>query len=216
MRGLLLVLVMLPGAVFAGPWLRDEGAGFLSFSSTIEEAKEPGAADTFTTLYGEYGLRPKLTLGVDMGVDELGFYKAIAFAVMPVTQLSSERKISLEFGVGTTDGAPVMRPGFAIGHGVSFNGMSGWMSFETRAEIQIWDADLAISTDVTFGLNATKQTKWIFQLQQGGAMSDPDYLRFAPSVVVQTGNGRHLELGMTAGVQNASAVGLKIGLWHEF
>ncbi|RKF14935.1 hypothetical protein D6850_08700 [Roseovarius spongiae] len=208
-----LLLLLLPGSAAAGAWLREKGAGFLSYDVTL---KEGGATRGYGSLYAEYGVRPRLTLGVDMGSNEEGRYEAFAFAVLPLGRPDAPLRRSLELGLGAVEGAAVFRPGLSVGRGFMALGQSGWVALDSRALISLDTGEIRTKTDVTLGLNRGERAKWILQLQQGGPMADPDYLRLAPSVVLRTRPGRHLELGMTAGLGGAEDYGIKLGVWREF
>lgn len=208
-----LLIGLLPGPLMAGAWLRDEGVGFVSLTTTLEEPQDWGAPDGYGALYAEYGLTPDLTLGLDLGVDEGGREKAIAFAVLPFHR--DGLRINFEIGVGTSDAHPVLRPGVSVGRDISLAGLGGWFSVDARASVTE-DHDPVFATDITLGLAPRPRLKLIAQLQQGGPMPDPDWLRAGASVVWEESPGRHLELGVTAGITGAESFGLKLGLWQEF
>ncbi len=212
----LILLLLVPGQALAGPWLRDVGRGFLSYSVTLEDVEKSGETNSYGAVYAEYGVRRNLTLGLDLGAGEQGYSKAIAFAVLPLTPQTQDTRISAEFGLGTVQDNAIIRPGIAIGRSFEFLDRFGWMSIETRAEIGIQSGDVALSTDLTLGYNTGLRSKWMMQLQHGGTMADPDYMRLVPSVVIKTHPGRHLEFGVTAGVWNTTALGVKLGIWQEF
>ncbi|UXX84059.1 hypothetical protein [Roseovarius pelagicus] len=216
MRCLLILLLLLSAQAKAGPWLRDTGAGYLSYALTLEDVASTGAADGYGSVYAEYGVRPKLTLGLDIGSDEQGAYKTFAFAILPLARQSRRTKITGEIGLGTIDGTAVARPGIAVGRSFEFLDRFGWVSIETRAEIGVDQGDIGISTDLTLGYNPGPRSKWMVQLQQGGPMADPDYLRIVPSVVIETKPGRHYEFGVAAGIKNTATFGVKLGVWQNF
>lgn len=231
-RALLLLTLMLPDLAQAGPWLRTEGEKFLSFSLLFEDVDERGSANGYASLYGEYGATPNLTLGVDIGTNEDGDFNAFAFALLPISR--DRIKVAFEIGAGlvgragtlrsdlsggsfsAVTSALAVRPGLSIGTGFTAMGTDGWFAIDTRGEFMVEDGDAALASDITLGLKPRPRTKVILQLQQGGPMSDPDYMRFAPSVVWEVRPGRHLELGATAGLKNAEAYGFKLGFWRQF
>ncbi|WP_425038089.1 hypothetical protein [Primorskyibacter sp. S187A] len=55
-------LLIVPGLVAAGPWPRGVGTAFVSTATEVYEA-EDGELSQYSSLYGEYGLTPKLSLG---------------------------------------------------------------------------------------------------------------------------------------------------------
>ncbi len=217
MMRLLLCLLMLSTPAQAGPWLRDKGSGFISWHVTGEDPEQSGAARVYTGIFAEYGMRDDLTLGLDLGGDENGYHKAMAFAVMPVRVIGRpQTRLSMEFSMGVIDSEPIYRHGVSVGQSLQLLGRSGWFSIDGKAGFSIEDASMDLSTDFTIGINSGARTKLILQLQQGGEMRNPDYLRVVQSIVFERKPGRHLELGVTAGLINAPRYGLKLGLWRSF
>lgn len=212
---LILAGAVLPGAVSAGPWLREAGTGYLSFALTLEDA-DAGDAGSYGTFYAEYGLRADLTLGLDAGTDEEGHAKALAFAVLPLGARDAALKLSAEIGLGVIDGRPVVRPGLAAGRGITLFGRSGWVSWESRWGLQVDGGQQFFGNDLTLGLEAGAGRLLMVQLQQGGPLDDSDYLRLVPAMVIEAAPGRQIEIGLTAGLKSASDVGLKLALWQSF
>jgi hypothetical protein len=204
---------LLSGPVLAGAWLRDEGRAFLSFSVTLEDPQDWGAPEGYGAFYGEYGLTPDLTLGLDLGTDEDGTAKGFAFAVLPINR--DGMLVNFEIGAGVDEGDPALRPGLSIGRPITLAGLGGWFSLDARATVT-QDHHPVISSDTTLGLNTHDRVKVILQLQQGGEVSDPDWLRVASSVIWQIEPGRHLEIGATAGITGVETLGLTLGIWQEF
>ena len=213
---LLILLILLGSQVDAGAWPRKKREGFLSFSVTAYDPKPGGTSAGYASLYTEYGVRKDLTLGLDLGSSEFGDHKAIAFLVTPISKKGDTTKVSFELGIGITNGKFVIRPGLAFGKGFEFIGKNGWFSIETRSEILATNASSKLASDITLGLSASDSSKVILQLQSGGSLASPDFLRLAPSFVYEYLAGRHIELGATAGIKNADAFGLKLGIWRAF
>lgn len=197
------------GPAHAGAWLRAAGEGFASSSVKIQDAE---ATKSYGTVYLEYGLTPDLTGGLDIGSDEAGDYKALAFVLMPVSR--ADLHVAFQLAAGAVAGAPAFRPGLSLGRGLRIGGLDGWASLDTRATITPGDVDLAM--DATLGLDVWDGTKMIWQLQQGGALHEPDFLRATASVVWQATPGMDIEVGVTSGLLNVEDFGLKLGLWRTF
>lgn len=79
----LLICVMCAPPARGGAWLREHKTAFLSFGSTIRGNKYI-LPDYETKFYGEYGLRPGLTLGVDLNDIRLKSAHALLFARIPI------------------------------------------------------------------------------------------------------------------------------------
>jgi hypothetical protein len=197
------------GPARAGAWLRAEGDGFASWSIKVQDG-----ADTkgYSTLYAEYGLNPDLTGGLDIGSDEEGEYKALAFVLMPIRR--DDLHIAFQLAAGAIADDPALRPGISVGRGLRISGRDGWANIDIRAAIMPGDVDLSI--DATLGWAVWEGTKMIWQLQQGGALADPDFLRATASVVWQVAPRRHIEIGATTSLINAEDFGVQIGVWQTF
>ncbi|HEY9039952.1 MAG TPA: hypothetical protein VIN05_13530 [Roseovarius sp.] len=202
------LLAWLPAAR-AGAWLRAEGEGFTSWSI---KAQDGAISKTYSTLYAEYGLNPDLTGGLDIGGDETGEYKALAFVLMPIRR--DDLHVSFQLAAGAITNDPALRPGISVGRGLQLGGLDGWTNVDIRAAITPGDVDLSI--DATLGLNVWEGTMIIWQLQQGGTPQTPDFLRASASVVWQVAPGRHIEVATSTGLINAEDFGIQIGLWKTF
>ncbi|MFK7941035.1 MAG: hypothetical protein AB8B82_16765 [Roseovarius sp.] len=213
MRFLLVFVLGLCGMMAeAGPWPRDKGAGFLSFSTEYDDEDDA----FYTALFGEYGVTPKLTAGVDLGFSDDTLYKAVGFARYPLVNQNADWRVAVELGAGVTDDEGVLRPGLHFGRGLNLGQKSGWFTIETFAYYQIEQDDVEVSTDITLGVNMTDRRKLILQLQNGNQPMDPDYLNLTTSLVVEAKPGLHVELGMKAGLQDEGKLAVKLGVWHSF
>lgn len=218
-RVLVLVLVLI-GAwsgnpALAGAWPRGKGETFLAVSAQIEGPNEFGFYSQFATFYLEYGLGPRLTGGLDLGGDGVQSSKAVAFLRWPLLGAEQPLKLAVAMGAGRIDGATALRPEFSLGRGLRLAGWPGWANADARlalfdSEPTLWEAEF------TLGLSPTPKFKTILQLQTGGREGQSAYARLAPSLVIRRKKGRYLEFGVTAGLQNAPDMGVKIGTWREF
>jgi hypothetical protein len=206
---MILALAAAPAPVVAGAWLRAEAHGFLSWTVKVQDG---AAATTYSTIYGEYGINPDLTIGLDLGSDEGGDHKALAFVLMPLSREGLH--IAFELAAGTLERGAAIRPGVSVGRGLNWGGLSGWWNIDTRARITQDNTALAI--DATLGINLWAETKLIGQIQEGGFLADPDFLRLAGSVVWQVAQGQHFEIGLTTALKDAEDFGLKLGMWRSF
>lgn len=215
LRALVLIL-LLPTPCLAGAWLREPGSTFLSYSVTLEDPGDSGRSVGFGGLYLEHGLHPTLTMGLDAGTDEFGHTKLIGFGVIPLSDPEAATRLTAEIGFGMLDERAVLRPGLSIGRGLTLAGRPGWISLDARVGLQLDAGNSTLSTDLTLGVEITARSRVIVQLQQGGPMDDPDFIRIVPSVVFERGPGHHLEIGATAGLKSAPDAGLKLAIWRTF
>jgi len=201
--------MLAPHPAAAGAWLRGVGDGFLSWTFKIQDGD---GAVGYSTAYAEYGMNPDLTVGLDMGSDELGDYKALAFVLMPISREGTQ--VVFELAAGTLQGGAAIRPGISVGRGWNWHDLGGWWNVDTRARVTGEDTALAI--DATLGITVWEGTMLIGQLQEGGPLTDPEFLRLSGSVVWKALPGQHIEVGLSTGLIEAEDFGVKIGTWRSF
>ena len=124
-RGLRLAVALagLAGTASAGAWPREEGSLFASSlarlswpqDTTTWQSYEPTAR--YTSLYLEYGLAPRTTLGLDLGLSVSGAEKLVVFAQRPLHQPDRGPRLAYEIGFGRIAGQTVLRPGLSLGLG---------------------------------------------------------------------------------------------------
>lgn len=200
----------------AGPWPRAEGETFLAASLEAPLIQGDGAF----SLYAEHGWTDRLTLGLDMGATRQEMQKTVVFARLPFGQAPGGMRLAVELGVGLVRDQPVLRPGLSFGRGFSLSGRPGWITLDTRAvifqDMLHGDYDADFEADITFGIETWRKTRAILQLQAGRPAHGDEYLNLAPSWVIPAAPGRHLEIGVTAGILHKAPLSAKIALWHSF
>jgi hypothetical protein len=141
--------------------------------------------------------------------------KAIGFLRWPLGRADRGVKLAFELGAGQVDGENALRPGLSLGRGVAFGKRQGWLAADGRA-ILFTGGGMTLETDLTFGLSLTKRSKVILQIQAGQPDLGDAYTRFAPSFVVETKPGAHIEFGLTEPLLGDGDRGIKLGLWRKF
>jgi hypothetical protein len=202
----------------AGAWPRKQGDGFASLSvrlgwpQDIETWQSMDPTEDYSTLYLEYGLTDRLTLGFDIGHSVGGGGKTVFFLQWPLRQADQGPQISAQMGVGTIAGNQVIRPGLSMGWGLK----NGWMSLDTVAETYLDDGRTDMKLDMTWGRNLPQDRKLIVQVQTGLPDGRDPFVRIAPSLVLPLRGSVKLETGATFGLTGDSSMGLKFGFWTDF
>ncbi|MEL7131811.1 MAG: hypothetical protein AAGK77_05310 [Pseudomonadota bacterium] len=212
---ILLISTALAPAASAGAWLQEQGKGFLSQSVVYEES-----ARLDGSLYAEYGLRPKLTIGAKVDVNmtdgRLGSGTAFVFATKPIPTGEREYKLSYTLGIGATFGVatePLLRTGLSYGRGIKVKEKYGWVAVDGAVEWAIDDGPNTLKLDTTVGLALNDRFKVMMQVfvtRADGEMSTT----LAPGIIWQP---KHDGLSFVAGVESEDGVlALKLGLWRSF
>lgn len=204
----------------AGAWLRDQGAGFLSFGVTVFELDDTGERFEEQNLFAEYGLRENITIGLSASiVDGMGGEGQV-FLRLPIRAPEGPAQLAAEFGLGaTSDGInvdPYLKSGLSWGRGITVQDRNGWINIDGNAFIGIDGSDNRMKIDTTLGLTLTDHVQIVGQsfveLTQG-----EDSHTILPSLVLKPGAGR---TSYVVGYEHRSGAraskGVKFGLWRDF
>lgn len=217
-RCLLIALMLLPwlaGPCRAGAWPREKGQVFVVLSGQIEARDATGLYRQHGGLYAEYGATDRLTLGLDLGNDMIRMTKTIGFLRWPLGPPDRPLKVAVELGAGEVEQENALRPGLSLGRGIVLWDRPGWLAFDARAAL-LGGRDVALESDLTFGLSTGPKVRLILQLQTGRPETGDAYSRLAPAIVYETGPGRQIELGVIAPITGGGEKGIKLGLWRSF
>ncbi|MBY6118774.1 hypothetical protein [Mameliella alba] len=224
MRPLALFLAAILAACLAAPpagagaWPRKQGSGFGSIAVRLGWPQDMSTwtsmdpTQDYSTLFFEYGLTDRLTLGFDIGHSVGGSGKSVLFLQWPLRQAETGAQMTAQFGLGTIAGEQVLRPGLSVGWGLQ----NGWLSIDSVAEAYVDSGRTDLKMDVTWGRNLPRDRKLILQLQTGQPDGYAPFVRVAPSLVVPLRGPLKLESGVTWGLTGDTSMGLKMGLWTEF
>lgn len=235
------LLVALWALVLAGParpaaWPRPEGGLFLALSQSVWT--DPWQAldlyertglilpeiETEQALYLEYGLGPRMTVGVDHFATPGGDQgqTLVFLRIHP----GGEVPLGLGFGMGQDRAAGGLSRGVtqvqaALGRGVETRWGAGWLEVHGKAAhhgpTQYERAFGAWSLDGTAGLNLPERRLVYLQTQLSGTSLSPrTILRLVPTYVHPLPHGLSLESGLIWGVEQDDRLGAKMGLWLEF
>lgn len=213
-----LFLVLSTTSALPGAWPRERGAGFasadarLSWPQDVAHRWHENAFQQYYTLYVEYGLTDRWTLGLDLGRSVSGDGKTVVFLQYPLRNRERGLQATAQLGFGKISGKAVLRPGLALGWELP----KGWLSAESVAEIRTDSGLTDLKLDLTWGVTFDSGTKWIMQLQTGRPWASEEFARAATSVVVPLRGQLSVEAGVTWGLHTDENLGVKLGLWKEF
>ncbi len=216
--GLMVLVLALP--VAAGAWLRAEGSGFFSLSSSTTYSLDSGFAG-----YLEYGLAPKTTVGADLdltmrqGLAMSGTLSA--FVRRPISLGDRPARMSYQIGLGArisgSDISALAKTTLSYGRSLTWKDRNGWVNVDTGVE---WDLDGSNhigKIDATLGMALGARAKGMFQvfwaIDSGGNTSTT----LAPSYIYTPKNGKTIYVvGLEAKRSTTQDYGLKFSVWREF
>ena len=214
---LVLAVCLLPAVAQAGAWARDKGSLYLSVTGY---ASDSGQAEG--SIYAEYGLTERLTLGAKVFGGPDTSTEALVFLT---TAFRRDKRIKLAFSTGVgaeqpADGGDILGLG-QLGLHAGMGLPRGWLALDVYATLT---ADLANTTelpdpdykaDLTFGHRLSDRWSLIAQLQGGKDAGGEAYLKAAPSVGLSVGRA-DLQLGVVWGVTNDDSRKIALGTSLRF
>jgi len=219
----------------AGPWARDAGEGFVAVSVLADAPAVAlilgeGVLDRYVSLYAEYGLGHRLTLGAQAGRGETA-EEAVVFLRYTVTAPDAPWQIALDGGVGLRTGAAtadrrLLRFGAAIGRG--FGGLDaprwwlpmphegGWVTLDATGLVDIDTEEVTWQAEGTLGMALSDRLRLMLQLKaEEWPGSDPAYT-VTPGAAWALNDRSTAHLGLRMGMGEDLTLGLSLGLWHRF
>lgn len=213
MRLALIIFCFWATAANAGAWLREPGTGFFALSGTVNDRMESA-----TSIYLEYGLRERLTLGADLNLvmrtDATISGGGLVFARLPLADgtWTSSWLVALGGREQTGEIHPFASLGYSIGRGVTWH-KGGWVNLDLRLDMGS-RAVSQLKIDGTVGLQIAERSKAMLQVyltvKEGGTLETT----LAPSIVFDPGDSKPAwQIGIEA---KEAELGFKLGLWRTF
>lgn len=199
----------------AGAWLRDEKTGFVAYSGVYNEDRKLDGS-----LYAEYGLRPKFTLGVkvdaDMSTGQVGNGTAFVFGRKPINTGARKYRLAYEVGLGLTFGEetdPVLRTGLSYGRGLEMWNTAGWLAVDASVEWGTGDATDVAKLDTTVGLALNDRFKVMMQVFYSASDGSAS-TTVAPSLIWEPKpKAPSYQLGLES---KEGVLAVKLGMWRSF
>ena len=227
------LLLLQAGAALAGPWPRQEKTVFLSISTEHDRD-----GNSYTGLYGEYGLSARSTLGLELGRASAGEVSALLWLQRALDDGTGANRWTVSSGVGVIerDGelVPLGQVGVAWGRGLDRLPGGGWISVEARLKVTAETESVILrqgmtvveygyltpeytaKADVTLGWNATPKMMLINQLRLEDRKDMAFSAKLGASIVRDIGGPVKLELGVIAPVAGEGEYALRAGTWFAF
>ncbi|MFW8636544.1 hypothetical protein [Cribrihabitans pelagius] len=213
----------------AGAWLEGAGKGFAAASATWrpDSADGNGSGGYELSYYAAYGLRPRLTLGLDLNQSGRLSGHALLFARLPLRGQGRHR-IALEAALGgshqTGDWQPMQRLTLSYGHGFSTARRSGWLALDAAFELRQGGMQEIWKLDGTLGFNRPGAAAPMLQLEASKPEGQRMSAALTPVLRLPLPQQRELILGLEYRLRADRApasgarhsLGLELGVWQKF
>lgn len=228
-----LCVAALASGADASPWPREKGDTFLSFSG---ERDVDG--NSYTSMYGEYGLGERRTLIYELGYTNVGQGNGMITLQRQLDDGTGPNRLAFTMGAGliVRDGevSPVAQVGAGWGRG--FDGVlgEGWLAAEGRAKFAVMLNDEEFPTDLpdssldyltpestikgelTLGLKPLPGMLFINQIWLEQRPGVDFSANLATSIVQDISGPAKLEIGTILPLNGVDAKAVTIGTWLEF
>lgn len=203
----------------SGAWPRDKGTLFIAAGGNFllsDGAELPVHYDP--TLYAEYGLSTRVTLGLDLYTADKGrIASAFGFIGVPVGALDGRNRVMVSLGYGyrlnaDTTTESLMRMGLSLGRGLD----DGWLAADISATFGTHDTTWRPKTDLTWGRNWTDRWTTTLQMQSGQGFYDDYYLKVSPTVIFKVTESVKINIGMVKALTGDGGSALKAETWLTF
>lgn len=216
---LIAMLSLSPIAAGAGSWARDEGTLFIAAGGNFllsDGAELPVHYDP--TVYAEYGLTKRVTLGLDVYTADKGrIASAFGFAAVPVGSITGANRAMVSLGYGyrlnpDTTTEALMRLGLSLGRGMD----RGWLSADMSATIGMLDTTWRPKADFTYGHIWSDRWATTMQLQTGIGYYDDEYVKLSPTIIYTFTDKIKVNLGAVKALSGDGGSALKLETWLTF
>jgi len=223
------------GPAQPGAWLREDGAAMLSFS--YETTESGGRMSGYATLFGEYGLSERLTIGLDAGKgDAADDWKAVVFLRTGREFDWLPGRVAAEIGLGaagsdTAGVAALVQPGASWGHSFETGWGWAWVNVDAKGVFHLTPVseadpqgfaglpmalDEGYKLDLTLGLNLTPRSQVSVEMRFEDPVRGDSSLRLVPGVARRVGERSWITLGGIVGLDRDGGLGVVLGSRIEF
>ena len=203
----------------AGAWPREAGEVFLSFGGNVAlfgGATRPVHYDP--TLYLEYGLTERLTLGLDGYTADAGRAGSLfGWLRLPWRPGEGDDVWAVSAGLGSTllpdgDQEATTRLGLHWGRGLH----SGWLALDAQGQIGVTRLSHQAKLEGTWGARLTPRWTGLMQAQVGYGLSGDIYAKLGGAAVLHATDRIDLRLGLTRALTGDRGGGLTLETWWRF
>ena len=222
MRAILVCVLLLIAAATsatAGAWLRAKGTGFASTTSTVRQFSDQIWQET--SVYIEYGLGKRLTMGVDYNQGSTTSGHALLFARIPLGKPNHKYRFSAELGLGMHYlgyfQGKMHKLTLSYGRSVTTRFGPGWLAIDLASEQRQGLPGPTIKLDTTFGLTGERRLQPMIQIETSQPAIGPINWAIIPSIRIRGKKKRTWVIGAERkSTGGFSSIGVRLAFWHEF
>lgn len=202
----------------AGAWMREPKTGFMSVTTTLRNVAGPLRYET--SFYADYGLTPRLSLGVDVNERPGTTGHVMLFARLPLGPTDGKTRFAMELAVGgyhwKGQWTHISKTTLSLGRSFTSPWGAGWLSVDAAIELRNRAPDPIYKLDTTIGLSPKRRFAPILQLETAHIRNKPFAWALTPGVMIKARNNITWLVGFEVKSAAQTSLGLKLGLWRRF
>ena len=207
-----LVGLGLADAAWPGAWPQEDGGVFVALGGDVFSG-----ADRATTLYLEYGLTDRITLGLDGYLTGAREGAAFGFARIPLAWPDRLGKLAAGFGIGALLRAddmvvPAARASLHWGRGLD----NGWLAVDAEIATALGADMRPAKVDATWGTRFRGDWSAILLFTAGTDPEGQSYATLSPSLAWEGSEQLTLRLGVAQRLTGRRDTGVSAQLWLDF
>ena len=212
-------LICAPISAMAGAWTQEEGSLFVSFGGNValfDHATRPVHYDP--TIFLEYGLSPRLTLGLDGYTADKGEAGSLfGFARTAIGRTDGPVVVALAFGLGLTKTPTgplweTVRIGGHLGQGLD----RGWLALDAEATRVLQQPLVQTKMELTWGHRLGNGWTSVLSGQIGSGLEGDFYAKMNPSLTYDLTQSIRLRAGYVQALTGDRGSGLSAKVWVDF
>lgn len=211
------ILMICAPPAMAGAWLREQNSVFMAFGVTMRS--DTVTLETENKFYLEYGLFPRVTLGIDYNEIPGRAGHALAFFRLPLGPTNKRSRYALELGIGQHnwlgEWSPMYKATLAIGRGFESKLGNGWIGAEAAFERRTGLPEPVYKLDAVAGLSSGWKLRPLIKLETAYIPGQPFSWSITPGVMFDVGNSTWV-LGIERRSAMRDTLGITFGLWRDF
>ena len=212
---LISLLLIWPAHIAAGgAFPQSEGTAFLSTSGTYRWNTQ--GAQQEVGLYGTYGWKPRLTIGLDAYIAPGVSGHALMFLRLPLGRIRGTSHIAVEFGAGAAQDANGWAPMYrlSLSHGRGWP--RGWYDLTASLERRTGEPALGWKLDGTLGWKGGARVQPMLEVGVGRTGWDTPERRVSAKLRIANRRGPVWVLGIERKRSGTETTGLSLALWRRF
>ncbi|MBK0327603.1 hypothetical protein I5535_09860 [Rhodobacteraceae bacterium F11138] len=202
----------------AGAWLRDHKTAFTAVGATVRGNRET-LPDLESKFYAEYGLMPRLTLGLDYNDTRGKSGHALLFVRLPIGPTDRRTRYGVELGLGKhrwrQDWGSMYKIALAAGRGFETRWGNGWMGLDTAYERRAGLSDPTFKLDAVVGLSSGWRVRPLIKLETAYVPGRPLGWSFTPGIMFNVKKSTWV-VALERRSTDQKTVGISLGLWRNF